>query len=183
MTRDVETIAEDADLSEAVDRMLRRRIKRLPVLRGETLVGVDSRSDLLKALAGPDAFRQTRSIPTRRSEPQSWRSSTSSNGRRERASASRFRTAPSPSTARSSTNGCAARSRSSPRTRPAASPSTTTWLGSSRTRALSFRRRGRSEGDRRATRSTRLPDAEAAAAGRSGEKGDRPRGVRLDLGA
>jgi CBS domain-containing protein len=50
MTRNVETIAEDAQLSEAVDRMLRRRIKRLPVLRGETVVGVISRSDLLKGL-------------------------------------------------------------------------------------------------------------------------------------
>jgi CBS domain-containing protein len=50
MTRDVETIAEDAELSEAVDRMIRRHIKRLPVLRGETLVGVVSRSDLLKGL-------------------------------------------------------------------------------------------------------------------------------------
>ena len=50
MTRDVETIEESADLSEAVDRMMRRRIKRLPVLRGETVVGVISRSDLLKGL-------------------------------------------------------------------------------------------------------------------------------------
>ena len=53
MTRDVETIAEDAELSEAVDRMIRRRIKRLPVLRGDALVGVVSRSDLLKALLAP----------------------------------------------------------------------------------------------------------------------------------
>jgi CBS domain-containing protein len=50
MTRDVETIPEGAELSEAVDRMIRRRIKRLPVLRGETVVGVISRSDLLKGL-------------------------------------------------------------------------------------------------------------------------------------
>ena len=50
MTGDVETIEEGADLSEAVDRMLRRRVKRLPVLRGETVVGVISRSDLLKGL-------------------------------------------------------------------------------------------------------------------------------------
>jgi CBS domain-containing protein len=50
MTRDVETIKEGAELSEAVDRMIRRRIKRLPVLRGETVVGVISRSDLLKGL-------------------------------------------------------------------------------------------------------------------------------------
>jgi CBS domain-containing protein len=33
-----------------VDRMIRRRVKRLPVLRGETLVGVIARSDLLKGL-------------------------------------------------------------------------------------------------------------------------------------
>jgi CBS domain-containing protein len=52
MTSNVETIAEDAGLSEAVDRMIRHHIKRLPVLRGETVVGVISRSDLLKALLG-----------------------------------------------------------------------------------------------------------------------------------
>ena len=50
MTRDVETIGEDSELSEAVDRMIRRRVRRLPVLRGDTLVGVVSRSDLLKGL-------------------------------------------------------------------------------------------------------------------------------------
>jgi CBS-domain-containing membrane protein len=50
MTRDVETIGEQAELGEAVDRMIRRRIKRLPVLRGETVVGVIARSDLLKGL-------------------------------------------------------------------------------------------------------------------------------------
>jgi CBS domain-containing protein len=53
MTRNVETIAEDADLSEAVDRMIHYRIKRLPVLRGEAVVGVISRSDLLKGLLQP----------------------------------------------------------------------------------------------------------------------------------
>ena len=50
MTGNVESIAEDADLSEAVDRMIRHRIKRLPVLRGDAVVGVISRSDLLKGL-------------------------------------------------------------------------------------------------------------------------------------
>ena len=53
MTGNVETINEDAELSEAVDRMIHRRIKRLPVLRGETVVGVISRSDLLKGLLAP----------------------------------------------------------------------------------------------------------------------------------
>jgi CBS domain-containing protein len=50
MTRDVETIDESAELSEAVDRMIRRRIKRLPALRGDNVVGVIARSDLLKGL-------------------------------------------------------------------------------------------------------------------------------------
>jgi CBS domain-containing protein len=50
MTSNVETIAEDAELSEAVDRMIRHHIKRLPVLRGDAVVGVISRSDLLKGL-------------------------------------------------------------------------------------------------------------------------------------
>jgi CBS domain-containing protein len=57
MTRDVETIGEDSELSEAVDRMIRRRVKRLPVLRGDTVVGVVARTDLLRALlaANPQA--------------------------------------------------------------------------------------------------------------------------------
>ena len=50
MTRDVVTIGEDASLGEAVDTMIRRRVKRLPVVRGGTVVGVVSRSDLLKRL-------------------------------------------------------------------------------------------------------------------------------------
>jgi CBS domain-containing protein len=50
MTGDVLAIAEDADLSEAVDLMLKRHVKRLPVLRGDAVVGVISRSDLLKGL-------------------------------------------------------------------------------------------------------------------------------------
>ena len=50
MTGNVESIAEDAELSEAVDRMIHHHIKRLPVLRGEAVVGVISRSDLLKGL-------------------------------------------------------------------------------------------------------------------------------------
>ncbi len=50
MTRKLMTITEDADVSEAVDLMLRGKVKRLPVLRGQTVVGVISRSDLLKGL-------------------------------------------------------------------------------------------------------------------------------------
>ena len=50
MTRKIVSIGEDADLSEAVDLMLRYGVKRLPVLRGEQVVGIISRADLLKAL-------------------------------------------------------------------------------------------------------------------------------------
>ncbi len=50
MTRKLITVAEDAELSVAVDLMLRHGVKRLPVLRGEAVVGIISRSDLLKAL-------------------------------------------------------------------------------------------------------------------------------------
>ena len=53
MTRDVQTIGEDSELSEAVDRMIRHHIRRLPVLRGDTLVGIVSRSDVLKGLLPP----------------------------------------------------------------------------------------------------------------------------------
>ena len=51
MTRNVFSIDEEADLSEAVDLMLEHRIKRLAVQREGKAVGVLSRSDLLKALA------------------------------------------------------------------------------------------------------------------------------------
>jgi CBS domain-containing protein len=50
MTSKVVTVSEDADLSEVVDLMMHRHIKRLPVLRDEAVVGVISRSDLLKGL-------------------------------------------------------------------------------------------------------------------------------------
>jgi CBS domain-containing protein len=50
MTAKVISVSEDADLSEAVDLMLARNVKRLPVLRGDAVVGVVSRSDLLKGL-------------------------------------------------------------------------------------------------------------------------------------
>jgi CBS domain-containing protein len=50
MTKDVLSIADDADLSAAVDLMTRRRVKRLPVVRDGAVIGVISRSDLLKKL-------------------------------------------------------------------------------------------------------------------------------------
>jgi CBS domain-containing protein len=52
MTRDgLCTAAEDMRLEELVQLMERQNIKRVPVVRGETLVGIVTRSDLLRAVA------------------------------------------------------------------------------------------------------------------------------------
>jgi len=50
MTHNPVFVTPDTELSEAVQLMLRKRIKRLPVLEKGTLVGVISRTDLLRAL-------------------------------------------------------------------------------------------------------------------------------------
>ena len=53
MTHDVVTIAEDTPLDEVVRLMERRRVKRLPVVRGRgEVIGIVSRANLLHALAG-----------------------------------------------------------------------------------------------------------------------------------
>ena len=60
MSRSVHTIAHDAWLDEAVGQMERYGIKRLPVLKSGKVVGILSRSDLVRALAGllsPDYVR------------------------------------------------------------------------------------------------------------------------------
>ena len=51
MTDEVQTIQEDADVAQVVEMMQTHSIKRLPVLRGEDLVGIVTRSDLMRALA------------------------------------------------------------------------------------------------------------------------------------
>jgi CBS domain-containing protein len=51
MTREPITVTEDTPLDDVVKIMERRRIKRLPVMRGSQLVGVVSRANLLHALA------------------------------------------------------------------------------------------------------------------------------------
>jgi CBS domain-containing protein len=51
MTRDPVTVEESAPLDEVVRVMERRRIKRLPVVRGTQVVGIVSRANLLHALA------------------------------------------------------------------------------------------------------------------------------------
>lgn len=51
MARDVVTIADDRPLAELAALMEQRRIKRVPVLRDGKLVGIVSRSNLVRALA------------------------------------------------------------------------------------------------------------------------------------
>jgi CBS domain-containing protein len=50
MTKNVITVQEDATLGEVVETMSQHRIKRVPVLCGEKLVGMLSRANLLQAL-------------------------------------------------------------------------------------------------------------------------------------
>jgi CBS domain-containing protein len=51
MTADVVSVAEETPLAEIVQLMQRHHIKRLPVLRGDALVGIITRADLMRALA------------------------------------------------------------------------------------------------------------------------------------
>ena len=50
MTQDVITLAADAPLEEVVEAMERHRIKRVPVTENNRVIGVVSRSDLMRAL-------------------------------------------------------------------------------------------------------------------------------------
>ena len=52
MTRDPVSVTPDTPLKEIVELMERHRIKRVPVLDGEVPVGILSRADLLRGLAG-----------------------------------------------------------------------------------------------------------------------------------
>ncbi|HYW64673.1 MAG TPA: CBS domain-containing protein [Bradyrhizobium sp.] len=52
MTRDPITVDEETPLSDLVDLMEKRGIRRLPVMNGEVLVGIVTRSSLLQAVAG-----------------------------------------------------------------------------------------------------------------------------------
>lgn len=51
MTIEPVTVTEDASLADAVSLMEKRRIKRLPVLRGDKVIGILSRANVLHALA------------------------------------------------------------------------------------------------------------------------------------
>jgi CBS domain-containing protein len=51
MSKRVTTAREETSLHELADTMVRERINRVPILRGEHLVGIVSRGDLVRALA------------------------------------------------------------------------------------------------------------------------------------
>jgi CBS domain-containing protein len=51
MTTPVHTITEDSSLTDVVRIMESKQVKRLPVLRGDQLIGIVSRANLLRALA------------------------------------------------------------------------------------------------------------------------------------
>ncbi len=51
MSRDVLLASETEDLPRLIELLSRRRIKRLPIVRGEKLVGIVSRVDILRFLA------------------------------------------------------------------------------------------------------------------------------------
>ncbi|EAQ35003.1 hypothetical protein NB311A_11100 [Nitrobacter sp. Nb-311A] len=52
MTPDPYTVSEDASLEDIVTMMEQKRVKRLPVMRNDQIVGIVTRSNLLQAVAG-----------------------------------------------------------------------------------------------------------------------------------
>ncbi|HLJ58520.1 MAG TPA: CBS domain-containing protein [bacterium] len=54
MTTPVITVGDDASVREIAELMLRKRIKRIPVVRNGRLVGIVSRADVLRGLVRPD---------------------------------------------------------------------------------------------------------------------------------
>jgi CBS domain-containing protein len=59
MSTDVETCAPTDDVGHVARRMLDRGVKRLPVVRGDQVVGIVSRRDVLRVLVRPDDAIQT----------------------------------------------------------------------------------------------------------------------------
>ncbi len=80
MSYDPVTVAEKTPLPDLVDLMEKQRIERLPVLRDGLLVGIVTRSDLLRAVASiahevPDPTADDKHIHeriVRALDPQSW---------------------------------------------------------------------------------------------------------------
>ena len=82
MTREVSTVKPDADLGDVALLLEKRRIKRVPVLEGDVLVGLVSRADLLRGLAtrgglaaAPAGDREKREALVKHLAEQAWASS------------------------------------------------------------------------------------------------------------
>ncbi len=58
MRRHVATIGEEASIAEMAELMLRLKVHRLPVMRGQSLVGIITRHDLLKLIASDPPAHQ-----------------------------------------------------------------------------------------------------------------------------
>jgi CBS domain-containing protein len=54
MTQDVVTVTEATDVTQVITYMVGKRIKSVPVVRGDLVVGIVSRRDLMAILARPD---------------------------------------------------------------------------------------------------------------------------------
>ena len=63
MTTGVHSVSEDTPLAEAADLMLRRRVRRLPVLRGAKVIGIVSRADLVRTFL--DTGKPAEAAPSR----------------------------------------------------------------------------------------------------------------------
>ncbi len=55
MSKNLKTVAPETSLSEVVDYMISKNIKRLPVVDGEVLVGIITRKNILKAFNATNA--------------------------------------------------------------------------------------------------------------------------------
>jgi CBS domain-containing protein len=65
MTHDVATVAESATLTEVIEVMDKRKVKRVPVVSGDRLVGIITRADLLRALSANIAAEPAPSVAER----------------------------------------------------------------------------------------------------------------------
>jgi CBS domain-containing protein len=66
MTKDVQTVGANSEVSRATRIMLESGIERLPVVRGGRVVGIVSRGDLVKVLARDVSVQPGPPIPLRR---------------------------------------------------------------------------------------------------------------------
>jgi CBS domain-containing protein len=66
MTKDVQTVRANCEVSKAARIMLQSGLERLPVLRGRRVVGIVSRGDLVKVLARDVPVRPGPPVPLRR---------------------------------------------------------------------------------------------------------------------